>query len=210
MMGTFLRRYPVPLVFLGVFGLVWLVQAAMLSPGARDDLIGWASTNLSNLGVNPLGTMVTSAFVAEDAHGVLMVVTAIGLFPVARRFGNLRTMLLIAVAHVLGTVVSQGIAFVRLELGQLSDSIRTMPDVGPSYVLSAALVAAVLYGPGRWPRLLALAGWCALAPFLFAGLLSLDVAAVGHVVAMVAGALVGALLFRHERRRQPSPALAEA
>ncbi|MFG1999120.1 rhomboid-like protein [Spirillospora sp. NPDC048911] len=208
-MGEFLRRYPVPLAFLSVFGLVWLVQA-MLSPDASAGLVGWASTNLSNLSVNPIGTIVASAFVAEEAHAVLMVVLAIGIFPVARRFGNLRTMVLIAVAHVLGTVVSQGIAFVQLQLGHLSDSIRTMPDVGPSYVLSAALVATVLYGPGRWPRLLALAGWCALAPFLFEGLLVLDVAAVGHVVAMLAGAVVGALLFRRERRGAPRPpALAE-
>ncbi|MFC6878704.1 rhomboid-like protein [Actinomadura yumaensis] len=201
MMGGFLKRYPMPLAFLGLFGAIWVVQEYALPPAARHDLIAWASTNLANLTVNPVGTMIVSAFVAEGSQAVLLVVIALGLFPVTRRFGNLRAVLLVAAAHVLGTVVSQGIAFVRLELGLLTDSVRTIPDVGPSYVLSAALVAAVLYGPGRVPRLLAFAGWAALSPYLFDGLASLEVAAVGHAVAMVSGAAVGGVLLLHERRR---------
>ncbi|MFD0682905.1 rhomboid family intramembrane serine protease [Actinomadura fibrosa] len=200
-MHGFLRRYPAPLAFLGLFGAMWLVQVCVLPPGDRHAVIAWASTNLANLAVNPVGSMVASAFVAEGSQGVLLVLAAVGLFPVTRRFGNARTVLLVSISHVLGTVVSQGIAFVRLELGLLSDSIRTIPDVGPSYVLCAALVAAFLYGPGRWRRLVPLAGWCALVPVLFDGLLSLDVAAVGHLVAMVTGALVGGLLLLLERRR---------
>lgn len=200
-MGGFLKRYAMPLVFLGLFAAMWLVQAWILPPGARDAVIAWASTNLANLAVNPVGTMVASAFVAQDAQGVLLVVAALGLFPVTRRFGNLRAVVLVGVSHVLATAVSQGIAFVRLELGTLPESVRTIPDVGPSYMLCSALVAAVLYGPGRLRRLPPFAGWCALAPVLFKGLPSLEVAAVGHLVAMLTGALIGGLLLLLERRR---------
>jgi len=112
---------------------------------------------------------------------------------------------LVAASHVLGTLVSQGIALVRLEAGLLSDSIRTIPDVGPSYVLCAALVAAFLYGDGRVRRLAALAGWCVLAPVLLAGLPALEIAAVGHLVAMLAGGLIGGLLLLLERRRAAVP-----
>jgi hypothetical protein len=202
-MGAFLRRYPVPLIFLAVFGLVSAVQAFALSAQDREELIGWASTNLANLAVHPVGAMVSSAFISEDSSGVLLVISAVGLFSIVRRFGNLRSMMLIVLAHVVGTVVSQGIVFVRLEAGQLSSSVRTLPDVGPSYVVAAALVAAILYGPGRWPRVLALVCWCGLAPYLFQGLFALDVAAVGHVVAMFTGALVGAML---RKREQPAVA----
>ncbi|WP_067802210.1 rhomboid-like protein [Actinomadura formosensis] len=200
-MGAFVRRYPMPLTFLGLFAAMWLVQALVLPPEARHAVIAWASTNLSNLAVNPVGTMVASAFVAEGAQGVLLVVAAIGLFPVTRRFGNPRAVVLVAVSHVLGTLISQGIALVRLEAGLLSDSIRTIPDVGPSYVLCAALVAAFLYGHGWVRRLIAFAGWCALMPVLLDGLLTLEVPAVGHLVAMLAGALIGGLLLLLERRR---------
>jgi hypothetical protein len=204
--AAFVKRYAMPLVFLGLFAAVWTVQALVLPPGARHALIAWASTNLANLAVNPVGTMVASAFVAEGAQGVQMVVAAIGLFPLTRRFGNLRAVVLVAASHVLGTLVSQGIALVRLEAGLLSDSVRTIPDVGPSYVLCAALVAAFLYGRGRVRRLLALAGWCALAPVLLDGLLALQVAAVGHLTAMLAGALIGGLLLLLERRGAAVPA----
>ncbi|WP_067454931.1 rhomboid-like protein [Actinomadura macra] len=215
-MGGFVRRYPMPLVFLGLCAAMWLVEGLLLPPDARDALVAWASTNLANLAVNPVGTMVASAFVTSSgspgAQGVLLVVAALGLFPTTRRFGNARAVLLVGLSHVLGTLVSQGIALVRIELGQLSESVRTVPDVGPSYVLCAALVAAVLYGPGRYRRLLPLAGWCALAPVLFDGLPALEVAAVGHLVAMLTGALVGAVLLARERRRpekdaQPCPGL---
>ncbi|MEU8342249.1 hypothetical protein SAMN05443665_102390 [Actinomadura meyerae] len=205
-MGAFARRYAMPLTFLGLFAAVWTVQALVLPPHARHTMIAWASTNLANLAVNPVGTMIASAFVAEGAQGVLMVAAAIGLFPLTRRFGNLRAVVLVAASHVLGTLVSQGIALVRLEAGLLSESIRTIPDVGPSYVLCAALVAAFLYGRGRARRLLAFAGWAALTPALLDGLLGLEVAAVGHVVAMLAGALIGWLLLLPERRRAVMPA----
>lgn len=198
--AAFVKRYAMPLAYLGLFAAVWTVQALVLPPDARQALIAWASTNLANLAVNPVGTMVASAFVAEGAQGVLMVVAAVGLSPLTRRFGNLRAVLLVGASHVLGTLVSQGIALVRLEAGMLSDSIRTIPDVGPSYVLCAALVAAFLYGRGRVRRLLALAGWCALVPVLLDGLLALQVAAVGHLTAMLAGALIGGLLLVLERR----------
>jgi hypothetical protein len=199
--GRIVRAYPMPLTFLGLFAAMWMVQVLILPPGARHAVIAWASTNLANLAVNPVGTMVASAFVAEGSQGVLLLAAAIGLFPITRRFGNLRAVALVAASHVLGTLISQGVALARLQAGLLSDSIRTIPDVGPSYVLCAALVAAFLYGHGRIRRLLALAGWCALAPVLLQGLPALEIAAVGHLVAMLAGALIGGLLLLLERRR---------
>ncbi|MEU9024581.1 rhomboid-like protein [Actinomadura sp. NPDC048394] len=201
MMGGFIKRYPMPLTFLGLFAAMWLVQAVLLPPAAQRAVVAWTSTNLANLAVDPIGTMVASAFVAEGSQGALLVVAVLGLFPVVRRFGNARAVVLVAVSHVAGTLISQGIAFVRLEAGLLSDSVRTISDVGPSYVLCAALVAAILYGRGRIRRLLAFAAWVSLLPFLFDGLLSLEVAAVGHLVAMLSGALVGGVLLPRERRR---------
>ncbi|GAA2137675.1 rhomboid-like protein [Actinomadura napierensis] len=210
MMGGFIKRYPMPLTFLGLFGAMWLVQVFLLPPAAQRAVVAWASTNLANLAVDPVGTMIASAFVAEGSQAALLVVAVLGLFPVARRFGNVRAIVLVTVSHVAGTLISQGIAFVRLEAGLLSDSVRTISDVGPSYVLCAALVAAVLYGHGRVRRLLAFGAWAALLPFLFQGLSSLEVAAVGHLVAMLSGALVGGLLLLFERRRGPVAAAIEA
>ncbi|RFU37125.1 hypothetical protein DZF91_34470, partial [Actinomadura logoneensis] len=193
-----------PLVFLVLFAATGFAQIYLLSGPARASMVAWASTNLDNLSWNPVGTMVASAFVAEGeraAHTFQLVMMALGLFPVARRFGNLRGVLLVAAAHVTGTVVSEGLTAVRLALGSVGASVREISDVGPSYVLSAALLATILFGPGRVPRVLAAAGLAVLAPYLLAGLTSLDVAAVGHVVAMATGAALAGLMALRDRRR---------
>ncbi|MFL6054519.1 MAG: hypothetical protein ACJ72W_16610 [Actinoallomurus sp.] len=85
--------------------------------------------------------------------------------------------------------------------------MRFLDDVGPSYIIMSALLATVLYGTARaparglfttsrWCRLGALAGLIVLAPYIFDGLSHLDVAAVGHVVALVTGAALGLLMTR--------------
>ncbi|WP_026415214.1 rhomboid-like protein [Actinomadura oligospora] len=212
-MGGFLRRYPMPLLFLVLFASTGFVQVSLLTEPARASLIAWASTNLDNLSWNPVGTLLTSAFVAEgerSAQIVQLVTMALGLFPLARRFGNLRAVLLVVAAHVAGTLVSEGMAAVRLALGSVGASVREISDVGPSYVLSAALVATILFGPGRVRRILAAGALATLSPYLFEGLTSLDVAAVGHVVAMGTGITLGALMARRDRRlRFTLPALAK-
>ncbi|MEV5568907.1 rhomboid-like protein [Spirillospora sp. NPDC052269] len=212
-MGGFLRRHSMPLLFLLLFAATGFVQLSLLTEPARRSLIAWASTNLDNLSWNPLGTLVTSAFVAEGeraAQIVQLVAMALGLFPVARRFGNLRGALLVVSAHVAGTLVSEGLTAVRLSLGSVSASVREISDVGPSYVLAAALVATILFGPGRVPRVLAAGALAILSPYLFEGLTSLDVAAVGHVVAMGTGITLGALMALRDRRaRFTLPALAK-
>ena len=194
------RRYPVPLAYLAALAWVSAVYVYALSPRARVSFVAWASTNLANLPSNPLGTLLVSAFLPENSQWAWLLLAAIGLFPVARRFGNTRTVLLAGGAHVVATAVSEGVAAWRLAAGAVHPSIRHLDDVGPSYVVAAALTAAVLYGPGRLPRALALAGWLALAPYLFQRLSALEVGAVGHVVAMVTGAAVGGAFALRGRR----------
>ncbi|RMI41150.1 hypothetical protein EBO15_23760 [Actinomadura harenae] len=202
-----------PLAFLVLFAATGFVQLALLTGPARESLIAWASTNLDNLSWNPVGTLVTSAFVAEGesaAQVVQLGVMALGLFPLARRFGNLRAVLIVVSAHVAGTLVSEGLTAVRLAFGSVSASVREISDVGPSYVLAAALLATILFGPGRVARILAAASLAALSPYLFEGLTSLDVAAVGHVVAMGTGVGLGGLMALRDRRtRFALPALAQ-
>lgn len=213
-MGGFLRRYPMPLLFLVLFAATGFAQVFLLTGPARQALIAWTSTNLDNLSWNPVGTMIASAFVAEGeraAQSFQLLMMAVGLFPVARRFGNLRGVLLVAAAHVAGTLVSEGLTAVRLAAGSVSASVREISDVGPSYVLSAALIATIFFGPGRVARVLAAAGLAVLAPFLLEGLTGLDVAAVGHVVAMGTGVALGGLMALADRRRSRFrlPALAK-
>lgn len=216
-MLPYLRRFAVPGVFLVAFCVVSSVYAA-LSPEAQRSMVAATATNLANLRSDPLGTLVASAFVSEGGPWQWVPFAAAGLFPLTHRLGGARALLLIVAAHVIGTVVSEGLLAWRISTGAEPRSLRFLDDVGPSYVVTAALVATILYGSARpggglrvfqtslWWRLTALVGLVVLSPYIFTGLGRLGVAAVGHVVALTVGAAGGLLLTW----RRTAPAAPEA
>lgn len=221
-MRLVLRRFPLPVAFIVAMCAVSSVYAYGLGPSGQRSLVAWTATNLANLRSDPLGTLVASAFVSETAPWVWLGFAAAGLFPLAYRFGNSRALLLVGAAHVIGTLLSEGLLAWRISAGAEPVAMRTTDDVGPSYVIASALLATILYGTGpgprtpvswpfdriagRWWRLLAAVGLIALAPSLFEGIGRLDFTAVGHVVALSTGAAAGLLLTLGERRGAPAVA----
>jgi hypothetical protein len=173
-----------------------LLAAALVRhavPAATADrLAHWASTDLDNLGRNPVGSMVVSAFVTDSGVLAWVGLAVVGLGTLGRRLGAGRTLALVSASHVVGTLVSQGVTAWRLHAGLAAPAERYALDVGPSYVVAGALAAGLVAGTRRTRPLCAL-GLGVLAPFLFDGLTGLEVAAVGHLVAIVVG-LAGATM----------------
>jgi hypothetical protein len=103
---------------------------------------------------------------------------------------------------VIGTLVSEGIVGYRVSHGALPPAARLITDVGPSYVVVAAIAVAVLYAPwlARAAALLDLAV-LTFAGGIFSGLGQLQVAAVGHTTALVVGTLAGSLAAWQLRAR---------
>ena len=64
-------------------------------------------------------------------------------------------------------------------------------------------MTTVVAGTRWWWRLAALTGFVLLAPSLFDGLLDGDVAALGHVTALVVGLVAGGLLLLQRSGRGP-------
>lgn len=210
-----------PVVFIMALCAVSSVYAYGLRPSDQRSFIASTATNLVNLRSDPLGTLIASAFVSEAAPWVWVGFAIVGLFPLVHRFGNLRALLLVGAAQVIGTLISEGLLAWRISTGAAPGYLRFLDDVGPSYVIASALIATILYGAepvvrtarhghwlfdriaSRWWRVGAFAGLAMLAPHLFGGLDHLDVAAVGHLVALVTGAGAGLLLTRLERRPAP-------
>jgi hypothetical protein len=207
------------MLFIVAFCAVSGVYAYALGPAQQRLVVASTATNLANLRNDPLGTMIASVFVAEAEPWLWVAFAALGLFPVAHRFGNVRTLVLVGAAQVIGTLISEGLLAWRISAGVMPTSARYVDDVGPSYVVASALIATILYGavplmrtarhghwlfdriPSRWWRICAGVGLAFLAPHLFYKLDRLDVAAVGHVVALLVGAGVGLLFVRRERTR---------
>jgi hypothetical protein len=169
-------------------------------------VLGWASTNVHDLRVDPLGSLVASAFVAQGDAAAWPALIALAMFGANRALGNWRTAVVCTAGHVIGTLVSEGIVGYRVSRGLLPSSDRLIVDVGPSYIVVSAIVVALLYG--SWLARGAAALDLAVLAFvgdIFGGLSNLNVAAVGHVTAMTVAAIGGSLLAWQRRRRGGRP-----
>jgi hypothetical protein len=164
--------------------------------------VAFASTSVANLEHDPVGCLTMSAFVTGGGLGgtvAWLPLIAVALCGAVRTAGARRTVGVTAAGHVAGTLVSEGIVAWRVASGALPDSYRHLTDVGPSYVVVSALVLTLLSAPWSWRdrpawpwRVAAAAGMLLLVypGQIFSGLVSLDVAAVGHVTTITAALLL--------------------
>jgi hypothetical protein len=197
------RRYTVATSFLAGY-LAVTVAGSLLSPPARSAVAAWASTSVANLEHHPAGSLVLSAFITEGSAHVWPALIALAVLGANRGLGNARTAMVCAAGHVIGTLVSEGIVAYRVDRGVLPVSYRHILDVGPSYVVVSAIVVALAFG--SWPARAAAALDLAVLVFagrIFSGLGRLDVAAVGHLTALLVAAS-GVMLIR-ARRVQRGP-----
>ena len=197
-----LTRYAAAWLYLAGFVLADVIYVA-LPPRGQSALTAWASTNVHNLGHDPVGSLAVSAFVTGQSATAWPAAIALAMFGANRVLGNWRTVLVCAAGHVIGTLVSEGIVGYRLSRGLLPAPDRYLIDVGPSYVVVSAIVVALLYGSwlARGAAALDLALLVGVGR-IFGGLSQLSVAAVGHVTAMIVAAVAGSLLvWRRARAR---------
>jgi hypothetical protein len=177
----------------GVYVGLFAVTNALLrwQPSAvRRTWFTWASTDLVNLAHHPVGSMVLSAFVDDSDVLAWVALGLIGLVAAGQTVGNVRCAVLVTIAHVVGTLVSEGILLVRVAAGRAPAAERVSLDIGPSYVVVAALTVGIVYG--GWPaRIASAVAFAFLAPHLFGGLQRLDVGPVGHCCAILLGVVVG-------------------
>jgi hypothetical protein len=207
-------RYAFAGAFLACFLVTGLVYS-LLGPAAQDRLVDWASTNVANLEHEPVLPLLLSAFVAPGYIATWPVLIALALPGANRALGSARIALVCLAAHVLGTLVSEGIVAYRVDAGQLAAASRHLTDVGPSYVVVSAVVIALACGgrrqassAGTWlVRALAAVDLVILVfpGDIFGGLSQLDVAAVGHLTAMLTAAAAAAFILIRQRRREPAP-----
>lgn len=190
--------------FAGAFGICFVVTGlvyARLDSGAQATFTDWASTNVANLEHEPVLPLLLSAFVAPGYLLTWPVLIALALFGANRAVGNARIALVCLAAHVIGTLVSEGIVAYRVDAGQLSAASRHLTDVGPSYVVVAAVVIALALGTWLARALAAVDLVILVFPgAIFGGLSHLDVAAVGHLAAMLTAAIAVILFWQRGRR----------
>jgi hypothetical protein len=209
-----LRRYAFTWCYLGLYVITGIVYANLSAHG-QDVLATWTSTSVVNLEHDPVGTLIASAFVGQGNEISWPVLIVLALLPANHALGNVRTALICLAGNVIGSLISEGIIAYRVDAGQLPLSDRHLIDVGPSYVVVAAVVAALVCG-GWAARLSAgfVLGVLVFIGNIFGGLSTLDVSAVGHLTSGVTAlACVTPIIYRHFRpatgRALPAPSAAE-
>jgi hypothetical protein len=175
---------------------------ALLSLNRLAAMQQWASTNVANLEHHPAPALLFSAFLPSESGIAWLFLIALALFGANRALGNIRLFAVCAAGHVVGTGVSDAILAYRIDHGQVPATMARIIDIGPSYVVVSAIVVVILLGT-LIARAAAVAAFAMLVFFghIFAGLTRLDVAAVGHVTAMLVAAVVSLAV----RPRNPVP-----
>ncbi|MFE3201890.1 rhomboid-like protein [Embleya sp. NPDC059237] len=193
------RALLLPIAYVLAAGVVTAVQTWVLGPEDRAALVDWASTNLTNLRGRPIESLAASAFVLEPERWSRLAVTALALTTLTDRFGNRRAALIAATGHVVGTAIGQSLLAIRIALGHAPPDLRGMPDVGPSYLLIAALAAVALYGRRPMARVPAIVMSSVEGLSWLHGITDADVTAIGHLTAFTTGALIGGVLALRSR-----------
>ena len=201
-----LRRWPrvavaYVLTMLGAY-IWWVLQ----SPHTRLSVLTASSTDIAHLERAPWVVLPASSIWSGDMFGYWAVVILLCVGALEHLRGGLVTLATGAVAHVVGTGVSEGITALRIAAGNLSSSAEHLLDVGPSYAV-AACATAVVFSPraNRWLRLACALTLVPLVVTAFDFSDENQVAAIGHAVAMLTG-----IIAARWNRRRPSVALTPA
>jgi hypothetical protein len=181
-----------------LFAVTTLLLA--LGPDAQDRVIRHASTNLHNLSHGHVGTLLTSAFVADAGPMYAWLPGLACLLGIGELlWGSKRLLLAFVVGHVGATLlVAAGLA-AAVSSGWLSATVTSATDVGISYGAAAVLGALTPTIPRPW-RPPWIGWWLALEAGVVAA--GGDFSDVGHLVALLLGMVVAA---RFGARRRWTP-----
>jgi hypothetical protein len=186
-----LRRSPkvgiaYTLMLLGGY-LWWILQPA----AQRATILAASSTNLAHLERVPWLVLPASSIWSGDNIGWWIGATLLCLCALELAHGSIAAIVTGAVAHVVGTLVSEGLMAARIAAGEVSGSARHVLDVGPSYIVASC--AAAVIASSRTPRPVRILCALTFVPLFVAAFDFTDagqVATLGHAVAIAVGALM--------------------
>lgn len=214
---AYVRSAPATYGYLAIL-LVTSASLASLSDRLANRLLLEQSTNLHNLGDEPVRVLLSSAFWVPGGTDLVIgaLLFSLVLAPVERRIGSWRTIALFAIGHVGATLLTAAGLWLALRADVAEQGVVHARDVGTSYGFFA-VAAAMTYLLARDLRYLyaaALVGYLSVGAALSGGF-----GDVGHLVAMLlgfasyplvrrgSGPVTAPILSRPPRRRTPVAAI---
>lgn len=195
-----MRSSPGTHIWLLIIGVTSMVIASA-TEGLELFLLHRTSSNIHELTQHPVQSLLISGFWIERPSSFLLYAVLFELVHanVERWVGTWRWMLIVGVAHVSATLVSQKLVLLAIEGHRLPRSMTHVVDIGVSYGLAAAGVLAYRL-PEPW-RYLCLAGLVSFFGFpLLAGATFTD---IGHALALSIGLAAWPLTLGRKPGRTP-------
>ncbi|WP_290057521.1 rhomboid-like protein [Amycolatopsis solani] len=209
----FVRFIPNPKATPFTFGYLTLLLGTTLvlkfaDPALTERLLRLSSTDAHNLWRRPLTSLLTSAlWLSDEGWLAYVVIFAIAVAPLERRFGARRAATVFFSGHVLATLVTELPVMALISAHVLPDSAGHWLDIGVSYGFFTTAGALVFLLRGR-ARLVALATVEAFIAVIWLGddPASLDsvVTLLGHAFAAHFGLLFWGPRLRAAAGRQAS------
>lgn len=146
--GSWVRSAPGTYIWLTVL-FVTTVIVHQMSPAFEEDFLRQRSTNIHELSRNPVRVLISSAFWIDGGTWLpYAALYTVFHAPAERRLGTLRWLTVAATAHVLATLVSEGVLAWAIQHGHAPETAVNTLDVGVSYAL-AGIVAVLTYYVAR-------------------------------------------------------------
>ncbi|MFC9856808.1 MULTISPECIES: rhomboid-like protein [unclassified Streptomyces] len=200
---TALRRWittaPGTYVWLAILFATTVVMHRM-SPDFEEDFLRQRSTNIHELSQNPVRVLVSSALWIDGGRWLPYAVLFTVFHATAEHWlGTLRWLTVAAVAHVLATLVSEGVLAWAVRHGHAPQSSVNTLDIGVSYALAGVVAVLVYRVPRPWRHVYAFAVLVFYGIPLVTGRSFTD---LGHFTAVLIG-LACYPLTRHPHPRGP-------
>ena len=175
--------------------LWWVLQPAT----RRISILADSSTDLAHLERVPWLVLPASSIWSGGDIGWWIAATLLCLCALEVAHGSVAAVVIGGLAHVVGTLASEGLIAVRIAAGQASASAEHLLDVGPSYIVAAC--AAAVVASSRTPRTVRILCALTFIPLFVTAFDFTDagqVATTGHAVAIAVGVLMARTrLVRH-------------
>ena len=196
----YIRSAPFTYVFLFVLLITtWVYQTSR--PSIARSLLLERSTNLHQLGQDPMRALVASAFWLSSSWELIvwLVLFSLVLAPVERWIGSARTVLVFACGHAGATLLTAAGLWLAIRYEVVGKYVEHAIDVGVSYgfFAVAAVLAFRLSGRRRTLYLAVLIGYLVVTAAVIR-----DFTDFGHLVAFAIGLSLAPLVARGQRRAE--------
>ncbi|MFD7875233.1 rhomboid-like protein [Streptomyces sp. NPDC059766] len=203
---AYVRSAPGTYLWLAIL-FVTTVALHHMSPEFEEQFLRQRSTNLHELSDNPVRVLIASAmWIAGGFWWPYVVLYSVFHAQAERWLGTPRWLAVCGAAHVLATLISEGVLLRAIRDGMAPPSAVNTLDVGVSYAL-AGVVAVLTYriaAPWRYPYLAFVLAWYGVP--LVIGRTFTD---VGHFVSALIGLACFPLTRGRGKARNPKETVAE-